>query len=110
MGRATISLLLTSRGSFRVATTVPTTRARISLWSWKLGLRARVGLSDRQRVFEIGVRTRDHVNGDEFTHATGGGGTGIGGSFDRGDVAAHDRGHVAGANLLPPDERDLRRF
>src|SRR6185503_5509231 len=29
IGRATSSLLLTSRGSFRVATTVPTTRARI---------------------------------------------------------------------------------
>ena len=32
---------------------------------------ARGGLADRQRVLEVGVGTRDHVNGHEFAHAAG---------------------------------------
>jgi hypothetical protein len=34
-------------------------------------------------------------------------GPGVGGGFDRRDVAAHDRRDVAGADLLPADERHL---
>src|SRR5262249_61675890 len=38
------------------------------------------------------------------------GGARVGGGLHGGDVAADDGGHVAGADLLPPDEGDLRGF
>src|SRR6185503_17788908 len=68
----TSSLLLTRRGSLRVATTVPTIFAR-SIGDQArfgvLGLYRCVGLSDRQRVFEVGVRPRDHVHRDQLADA-----------------------------------------
>src|SRR5512132_3239052 len=98
MGRATSSLLLTSRGSFRVATTVPTMRARIMTGG--SGLRFRRGrLADRQRVLEVGVRPRDDVHRNELTNAARRGGSGVGGGLHSSDIAAHDGGDVAGANL-----------
>ena len=54
------------------------------------------------------MRTWNHVNGYQLANTAGGGSTGVGGSLDGRDITAHDRGHVAGANLFPPDERDLR--
>src|SRR5262245_26845538 len=137
MDRATISLLLTSRGSFRVATTVPTIFARSirgpefqsskvpgfgvhvnagTLEPWNAGtletslcLGGR-GLSDRQRILEICVGTRNDVHRHELADAARRGGTGIRRSLDRCDVAADDCRHVAGADLLPADQGDLRRF
>src|SRR5436189_3017285 len=108
------SLLLTSRSSLRVATTVPTTFARIMSESPKCPMangKCRNGsafgirhssfrgagrLADGKRVLEVRVRTRDHVDGDELPHAPRGGRAGVGRRLDRGDVAADDRGHVAG--------------
>ena len=69
-----------------------------------------VGLADRQRVFEVGVRTRDDVHRHELADAPRRRGAGVGRRLHRRDVAAHDRGHVAGADLLPADQRDLRRL
>src|SRR5579872_5730615 len=106
------SLLLTRRSSLRVATTVPTTLARIilsrrasplglpcvvarlplgrlaslrwlvqpagSLVSCRRSPRARSSFRrgsfpDRERVFQVGVRTRDDVDRDELAHAPRGG-------------------------------------
>src|SRR6187399_1577412 len=101
------SLLLTRRGSFRVATTVPTMRARIMLdpevrGGASLRLRADSGLADRKRVLEVGVRPRDDVHRDQLADAAGGGSAGIGRGLHGGHVAAHDGGHVARADLLQP--------
>ena len=68
------------------------------------------GLADRQRVFEVGVRARDDVHRHELADAARRGGAGVGRGLHRRDVAAHDGGHVAGADLLPADQRDLRRL
>ena len=53
------------------------------------------------------MRTRDDVDRHELADAARRGGAGVGRGLDRGDVAAHDGGHVAGADLLPADERHL---
>jgi hypothetical protein len=66
--------------------------------------------ADGQHVFEIGVRPRDYMDRDELAHTARGGRAGIGRGLDRGHVAAHDGRHVAGADLLPPHEADLRGF
>src|SRR5262249_15686653 len=106
MGRATSSLLLTMRGSFRVATTVPTMRARII--PGEGGLRVDgSGLADWQRVLEIRVRPRNHVNREELTHPSCRGGAGVGGRFHSSDVAPHYGRDVTGADLFPADQRDL---
>ena len=65
-------------------------------------------LADRQRVFEVRVRTRNDVHRDELADAARGGSARIGGGLHRGDIAAHDGGDVAGADLLPADQRNLR--
>src|ERR1035438_8494100 len=104
-GLRTSSVLPSRRGSFRVATTVPTTRARIICRSgFRLLAVGGLGLADRQHVFQTLVRTRDHVDRDQLAHAPGRGGTGIGGRAARGDVAAHHRGNVARADFLPADQ------
>ena len=54
------------------------------------------------------MRTRDDVHRDELADAARRRGTGIGRSLHGRDVAADDRGHVAGADFLPADQRDLR--
>ena len=66
------------------------------------------GFADRQHVLEVGVRARDDVDRDELADAARGGGAGVGRGFDGRDIAAHDGGHIAGADLFPADQRDLR--
>ena len=66
------------------------------------------GLADRQRVLEVGVRARDDVHRHQLADAARRGGAGVGGRLHGRDVAAHDGGDVAGADLLPADQRDLR--
>src|SRR3954454_10013202 len=123
MGRTTSSLLLTRRGSFRVATTVPTIFPNnmsgstfcvpgfaVQRW-FDMNLNPRIlrfrgrGLADGEHFFEAGVRPGDDVDGDELADPARRGSARVGGRLDRGDVAANHRGHVAGADLLPPDER-----
>src|SRR4051794_6337497 len=112
------SLLLTSRSSFRVATTVPTTLARImSMFNaqcsrtnarasliealdverWSSLLRGRRRLANRQCVLEVRVRTRDDVDRHELAHTARRGGAGVGRGLDGRDVTANNRGHVARA-------------
>src|SRR6478752_5049357 len=110
MPRTTSSLWLSSRWSLRVATTVPTTLAS------SMGTEARrvgggeapptapellLGLPDGQHVFEVGVRPRNHVHRDKLAYAACGGRARIGCRLHCGDVASHDGGHVACADLLP---------
>ena len=54
------------------------------------------------------MRPRDDVHRDELADAARGRGARVGGRLDGRDVAAHDGGHIAGADLLPADQRDLR--
>src|SRR5262249_23834864 len=60
-GLTTSSLLLVSRGSLRVATTVPTIFPTSTAL---LGL-DRGRLADRERIFEVGVGARDDVDRHE---------------------------------------------
>src|ERR1700730_6807355 len=101
MGRAISSLLLTSRGSLRVATTVPTTFARINC------LRPDAGLADRQCVFEIRMRPRNHVHRHQLTHPAGRCRARVGCRLHGGHIAPDDRGHIPGADLFPSDQRHL---
>src|SRR5579871_1006957 len=105
------SFLPSRRGSFLVATTVPTTRARIMtalvrLLSGALGLR----FADRQNVFQALVRTRDHMHRNEFSHAARCGSSGICRGADGRDVAANHCGDVTGSDLLPADQVYLCRL
>ena len=63
--------------------------------------------ADGQDVFEVGVRPGNDVHRHQLADAPRRGGAGIRRRLDGGDVAAHDRGHVAGADLFPPDQRHL---
>ena len=56
------------------------------------------------------MRARDDVDGHQLADAARRRGAGIGRGLDRRDVAAHDGGHVAGADFFPADQRDLRRL
>ena len=56
------------------------------------------------------MRARDHLHADDLADLSGGGGAGIGGRFDRGDVAAEKAGHIAAADFFPADESDIGRF
>ena len=57
-----------------------------------------------QDPFDFGVRPGDDVHGDEFAHAPRGRGTGVGGGLHRADIAAHQDGDVAGADVLGADQ------
>src|SRR5687767_11503389 len=105
IARATSSLLLSSRSSLRVATTVPTMRAR-SMRGYALRLRA-AGFADGQDVFEIRVRARNDMHRDQLADAPRRGRAGIRSGFDRRDVAAHDGRHIARANLFPTHQAHL---
>src|SRR5687768_16817525 len=50
------------------------------------------------------------MDGDELANTARRGSARIGRCFHGGDVAADDGSHVASADLLPPDESDLRRL
>src|SRR6266480_1105599 len=98
MGRTTSILLLTRRGSLRVATTVPTTFPRSILCEPGV-LRAGSGLggsgfADRQCILEVRVRPRDDVYGDELAYAACRRGARVGRGFDGRDVASHDGGDI----------------
>src|SRR5258708_28432774 len=97
------SLLLTRRGSFLVATMVPTISAssiqlfRFSICrasivarrSEKFALGLRSGrLADRERVLEIGVRARNHMDRDQLADPARRRGACVGRRLDRRDVAA----------------------
>src|SRR5579871_1359146 len=82
------SFLPSSRGSLRVATTVPTTRARIMECPVRLACVRGLGFADGQHVFQALVGPRDYVDGNQLAYTAGGGG--------------------AGADLLPAHERHLR--
>src|SRR3954453_3022078 len=109
MPRATSSFALSMRGFFRVATTVPTILARsMGPDGGQEGKGLFLRLADRQRLFEVRMRPRDDVYRNELADATGCRGARVRSGLYRRDVAANNRGHVAGANLLPADQRDLR--
>jgi outer membrane receptor protein involved in Fe transport len=50
------------------------------------------------------------VDADQLADAASGGGAGIGGGFDRGDIAADDGGDEPGVDFLPADEHDVCGF
>src|SRR5262249_29173676 len=79
--RSTRSFLPSRRGSLRVATTVPTTRAT-SIEALLLSLRGRLRLANRQYVFQVLVRPRDDVHRDQLAHAAGRSRAGVCGGLD----------------------------
>src|SRR5215468_8180576 len=106
--RTTRSFSPSSVGSLRLATSVPMTLPRTTaplLLAVAAGLDRRP--AERHDGVDVGVRPRDHVDRHDLADALGGALAGLGRRLDRGDVAAHDRGHVAAAGLLVPDELDL---
>src|SRR5215468_6597421 len=106
--RTTRSFSPSSVGSLRLATSVPMTLPRTTaalLLAVAAGRDRRP--AERQDGVDVGVRPRDHVDRHDLTDPLGGALAGLGRRLDRGDVAAHDRGHVATAGLLVPDELDL---
>src|SRR5215207_6707748 len=62
---------------------------------------------DGQGLVDAAVRARDDVDADELADAAGGGGAGVRGGLDRGDVAADDGRDEARADLLVADQRDV---
>src|ERR1044071_4829282 len=103
--RTTRSFSPSSVGSLRLATSVPMTLPRTT--AALLLAVAGPDSAERQDGVDVGVRPRDHVDRHDLADALGGALAGLGRRLDRGDVAAHDRGHVAAAGLLVPDELDL---
>src|SRR3972149_11434542 len=98
MTLTTSSFLPSRRGSLRVATTVPTTRASCidnsngqdpaaSRWAERASLAPDPrlagdqlgGLADGQHVFQRRMRARDNVHGNQLAHPASGGGAGGGG-------------------------------
>ena len=74
----------------------------------RIGQTTRVGRARAgQHALDLGVRPRNHVDGDEFADAAGRGGTGVGRGLDRADVAAREHRDVAGADVLLADEHDV---
>src|SRR5688572_14065423 len=91
-GRSSSSLRPPMEGSFLVATTEPSTRARHIL--------PRRLRTLRQHGFHVAVRTRNHVHADQFAldrldrlRA------GVGRGFHRGDIADYYRSHERVADL-----------
>src|SRR5215216_1648894 len=62
---------------------------------------------DWQGLVHAAVRARDDVDADEFADTAGGGGAGVRGGLDGGDVAADDGRDEARADLLVADQRDV---
>ena len=61
-------------------------------------------------LHEILVRTRDHMDGDDFANRAGGGGTRFDSGFHGGDRAGDKDGDIAGADFFPADEVDIGGF
>jgi hypothetical protein len=53
------------------------------------------------------VRPRNHVHRNQLADAPRGGGARVGRGLDRADVAAHEHGDVAGADVFLADEHDV---
>ena len=58
-------------------------------------------------AFDVGVRARNDVNGDELADAPRGGSAGVGRGLDRADIAAREHRHIARADVLLADEDDV---
>jgi len=81
---------------------VQTQKAKPRGASRKLFLRAGVRTT-RQNLLDMLVRARDYVHGHEFTHATRGCCSSIGGSFHGAYIAANHYGNVARADVFLAD-------
>ncbi len=62
------------------------------LRAWSPDFFSRTGAG--KNLLDLFVRARDDVDADEFAHAAGSGGAGIGGGLYRADVAADGDGDV----------------
>ena len=61
----------------------------------------------RQDLLDFGVRPRNDVDRDELADAPRRGRAGVGRGLDRADVAAHQHGDVAGADVFLADQDDV---
>src|SRR5260370_3155880 len=66
--------------------------------------------SDGEDGAEFVVRPRNDLHADDFADPAGCGGAGIDGRFHRGHVADHQGGHQTAADLLPAEQRHVRRL
>src|SRR5260370_10179649 len=101
MGFRISSLNPSRRGSLRVATTVPTTRARIMacLFAFRF--------ADGQYAFQAGVGARDHVDGNQLAHPAGCRGTGVSSSAYGSHIAPYQHRHISPTDLFPSDHVDI---
>jgi hypothetical protein len=65
---------------------------------------------DRQDTLDFGMWPRDHVHADQLTNAPGRSRARVSRRFDRTNVAAHKDRHVAGADVLLPEQLYIRCF
>src|SRR5215471_11047498 len=89
MGLMISSFLPSRRGSLRVATTVPTTRANILSFRRLLAGVLRLRLADGQNVFQALMRARNDVYRDQLADAPRSRGSGVGGGAHCRHVSAH---------------------
>jgi hypothetical protein len=68
------------------------------------------GLQEFAEAHEIIVGPGNHMDGDDFTDGSGGGGTGFDGGFDGGDIATDEDGDMGGTDFFPANEFDIGCF
>ena len=69
-----------------------------------------LGGQELAELDEIVVRTRDHMDGDNFAERAGGSGAGFNSGFHGGDIATHEDADVARADFFPADQFDVGCF
>src|SRR5215210_7352433 len=63
-----------------------------------------------QDHFDIGMRSRDHMDRCQFADALGSRGACICGSLHRTHITAHHHSHIATTDIFTADESDIRGF
>src|SRR5580692_7628376 len=64
----------------------------------------------RQNLFDVLVRSRDHVHGDQFAHAPGRGGARIGRGLHRAHVSPYHDRDISRADIFLADQDDVCRL
>ena len=65
---------------------------------------------DRKHAFDFRVWSRNHVHADQLADSSRRGCAGVSRCFDRAHVATHKDRHVAGADVLLPEQLYIRCF
>jgi hypothetical protein len=63
-----------------------------------------------KHTFELDMRARNYVHADQLTDATGGGGSGVGRSFNGANVASDEHGHITRPYIFSPNQDNVSSF